>query len=62
MNRNLQTMNNSLSASKKVKGIQSDSSLEKKVNKQTTEKFSASAENSLSALGRNFNDSYEKTF
>ena len=45
-------MNNSLSASKKVKGVQSDSRLEKKVNKQTTEKFSASAENSLSALGR----------
>ena len=30
-------MNNSLSASKKVKGIQSDSCLEKKINKQTTQ-------------------------
>ena len=34
-------MNNSWSASKKVEGIKSDSHLGKKINKQTTEKFSA---------------------
>ena len=55
--------NNFLSVSKKVKGSQSDSRLEKKGNEQTTEKISASAENSLSVLGRNFNDlKDEKTY
>ena len=54
-------MKNSFSALKKVKDIQSDSHLEKKVNKQTTETFSPSLENSLSTFGRNFNDLHEKT-
>jgi len=38
-------MNNSLFASKKVKGIQSDSCLEKKADKKTIEKLSVSAGN-----------------